>query len=72
MIPKPTELHPRISELENKRNTLNTEKTVKVAEAAAIRTRIQISPSSGNAADNRVRAILGEAPLPDAASWPGT
>ncbi|SDE12223.1 hypothetical protein SAMN05216337_102060 [Bradyrhizobium brasilense] len=65
-IPKPTELNPRIAELENKRNGLHAEKTAKVAEAAIIRARIQTAPSKGNAADNRVRAILGEAPLPDA------
>jgi hypothetical protein len=66
-IPTPAELHPRIGELEAKRNKLHTEKTAKVAEAAIIRARIQDSPSNGNAAENRVRAILGEAALPDAA-----
>ncbi|MGY3588518.1 FtsZ-binding cell division protein ZapB [Bradyrhizobium sp. USDA 4341] len=65
-IPKPTELNPRIAELENKRNSLQAEKTAKVAEAAIIRARIQTAPSNGNAADNRVRSILGQAPLPDA------
>jgi len=66
-IPKPAELHPRLTELEIKRNKLHTEKTAKVAEAAIIRARIQDSPSNGNAAENRVRAILGEALLPDTA-----
>jgi hypothetical protein len=66
-IPTPAELHPRLTELEAKRTTLHAEKTGKVAEAAIIRARIQESPSNGNAADNRVRAILGEAPLPESA-----
>jgi hypothetical protein len=66
-IPTPTELHPRIAELESKRNKLQTEKTAKVAEAATVRARIQESPSTGNGAENRVRAILGESPLPDSA-----
>jgi hypothetical protein len=66
-IPTPTELHPRLSELEGKRNALHAEKTAKVAEAATIRARIQESPSNGNVADNRVRIILGQAPLPDTA-----
>jgi hypothetical protein len=66
-IPTPTELHPRIAELEGKRNKLQTEKTAKVAEAAIVRARIQESPSTGNAADNRVRAILGEPLIPDTA-----
>ena len=66
-IPNPTVLNPRIGELEAKRTPLHAEKSAKVAEAAIIRARIQQSPSSGNAAENRVRAILGEAPLPDAA-----
>jgi len=66
-IPTLTELHPRIGELESKRNALQIEKNAKVAEAAIVRARIQNAPSPGNAAENRVRAILGEAPLPDAA-----
>jgi len=66
-IPTPTELHPRIVELENKRNALHAEKAGKVAEAAIIRARIQESPSNGNVAENRIRIILGEAALPDAA-----
>ncbi|QIG92445.1 hypothetical protein [Bradyrhizobium sp. 6(2017)] len=65
-IPKPADLNPRLAELESKRTSLHAEKTAKVAEAAIIRARIQDSPSNGNAADNRVREILGEAPLPDA------
>ncbi|WP_256807797.1 hypothetical protein [Bradyrhizobium sp. Bra64] len=66
-IPKPTELHPLIAELETKRNALHAKKTAKVAEAAAIRSRVQESPSNGNAAENKVRAILGEPLLPDSA-----
>lgn len=66
-IPKPTELHPLIAELVTKRNTLQAQKTAKVAEAALVRARIQESPSNGNAAENRVRAILGEPLLPDSA-----
>jgi hypothetical protein len=66
-IPTPTELHPRLTELESKRNALHAEKTAKVAEAAIIRARIQQSPSNGNGAENRVRAILGEPILPDSA-----
>jgi hypothetical protein len=66
-IPKPTELNPRLSELQNKQRALHAEKTAKVAEAAIIRARIQDSPSNGNSAENRVRAILGEALLPDTA-----
>jgi hypothetical protein len=66
-IPTPTELHPRLSELESKRNALHAEKTAKVAEAAVIRARIQESPSTGNVAENRVRQILGEPSLPDSA-----
>jgi hypothetical protein len=64
-IPTLTELHPRISELEGKRYALQIEKNAKVAEAAIIRARIQESPSAGNAAENRVRAILGEPVSPD-------
>jgi hypothetical protein len=67
MIPKPAELNPRLSELEGKSNTLHAEKAAMVAEAAIIRTRIQQSPSNGNVAENRVRKILGEPSLPDAA-----
>jgi hypothetical protein len=63
----PAELNPRITELENKRNILHAEKAAKVAEAAAIRVRLQNAPSNGNAAENRVRVILGESPLPDSA-----
>jgi hypothetical protein len=66
-IPTPIELHPRLTELESKRNTLHIERTAKVAEAAIIRARIQKSPSNGNVAENRVRVILGESPLPDSA-----
>jgi hypothetical protein len=66
-IPTPAELHPRLSELETKRNALHVERTGKVAEAATIRARIQTTPSNGNVAENRVRVILGETPLPDAA-----
>jgi hypothetical protein len=66
-IPKLTEVNPLLAELETKRNTLHTQKTAKVAEAAVIRARIQDSPSQGNTAENRVREILGETLLPDAA-----
>lgn len=66
-IPSLVDMNPRLAELQAKRNMLHTEKTAKVAEAAAIRARIQESPSSGNAAENKVRAILGEPLLPDAA-----
>jgi hypothetical protein len=66
-FPKPAELHPRIVEIETKRNKLQTEKAVKVAECATIRARIQIAPSSGNATDNRVRALLQEPLLADTA-----
>jgi len=66
-IPTPTELHPRLAVLEAKRTTLLGEKSTKVAEATALRIRIQQSPSNGNAAENRVRTILGEAPLPNTA-----
>jgi hypothetical protein len=64
-IPTPSELHPRIAELESKRNALHAEKITMVAEAAMLRARIQESPSNGSAAENRVRAILGEPTIPD-------
>ncbi|MGY4364069.1 hypothetical protein ACVW1A_000134 [Bradyrhizobium sp. LB1.3] len=59
-IPKPTELHPLIAELENKRNSLSAEKATKVAEAAVVRARLQNSPSTGSASENKLRAILGQ------------
>ncbi|UGX97104.1 hypothetical protein G6321_00019005 [Bradyrhizobium barranii subsp. barranii] len=66
-IPQQVEVNPRFGELNAKRSSLHAEKTAKVAEAAVIRARIQDSPSAGNAAENRVRAILGESLLPDSA-----
>jgi hypothetical protein len=66
-LPTPAQLHPRIRELEIKRNKLQAERTAKLAECAIIRARLQNAPSAGNAADNRVRAILGEAPVPETA-----
>jgi hypothetical protein len=66
-IPKPDEVSPRLSQLRTKQSTLQVEATAKRAEAAIIRARIQNAPSNGNAAENRVRAILGEAPIPDSA-----
>jgi hypothetical protein len=64
-IPTPAELDPHLAELESKRTTLHAEKTVKVAEATALRARIAESPSVGNVAENRVRAILDQPLLPD-------
>ncbi|MGY4411979.1 hypothetical protein ACVWW4_003715 [Bradyrhizobium sp. LB7.1] len=58
--PKPTEVHPILNELETKRNHLNAERTAKVAEAAVVRARLQNSPSTGSAAENKLRAILGQ------------
>jgi plasmid stability protein len=66
-IPTPNELNPHLAELKAKRNSLHTQKTAKVAETAIIRARIQDSPRQGNAAENRVRAILGEPLLPESA-----
>lgn len=66
-IPKLTERNPRLGELESKRNGLHAEKASKVAEAAVVRVRLQQAPNNGNAAENRVRHLLGEAPLPSAA-----
>jgi hypothetical protein len=66
-IPTPAELHPRIVELVSKRNILQAQKAAKVSEAAIIRARIQNAPSNGNEDENRVRAILGEAPVPTTA-----
>lgn len=62
-IPTHEQLHPRYAELEAKRNALHIEKAAKIAEAAIIRARIQVAPSDGNAAAQRVAAILGEAPI---------
>ena len=57
---------PRLTELASKRNAEYAKKTTLIAEIASIRARMaKESPSDGNAADNRVRAILGEAILPD-------
>lgn len=64
-------LTPRLTELLNKRNALCLEKTNMVAEIAAVRARMaKESPSDGNAADNRVRAILGETILPESVAFP--
>ena len=60
---------PRLTELVSKRNAEYAKKTTLIAEIASIRARMaKESPSDGNAADNRVRAILGEAILPDTAA----
>ncbi|MGY4502383.1 hypothetical protein ACVWYH_006340 [Bradyrhizobium sp. GM24.11] len=64
-IPKPTEVHPIIVELETKRNNLNAEKASKVAGAAVVRARLQTSPSTGSAAENKLRATLGQPLVPD-------
>lgn len=66
-ISTPAEVNPRLAELEAKRNSLQAQRTAKVAEAALMRARIQESPNAGNAAENKVRAILGEPLLPAAA-----
>lgn len=66
-IPTPTELNPQIATLQNKLNVLQIEKKAKVAEASIVRARIQDSPSNGNAAENRVRVILGQTPIPETA-----
>ena len=66
-IPKSEALHPVIIEKESKRNKLQTTKVAMVAECTMLRARIQDAPSQGNASDNRVRAILGEAPVPTTA-----
>ncbi|MEH2485769.1 hypothetical protein [Bradyrhizobium sp. AZCC 2230] len=66
-IPLLNEVNPHRAELEAKRISLHAQKTAKVAEAAAVRVRLQEAPSAGNAAENKVRAILGETLLPDTA-----
>lgn len=66
-IPTPFQLHPRLNELQAKRNDLFLEKSCKVAEAATVRARLQHAPSLGNVAENRVKAILGE-PIIDVAA----
>jgi hypothetical protein len=67
MIPKPADLHPVITEKVNKRNIIQAKATAMKAECAMLRARLQNAPSNGNASDNRVREILGEAPLADTA-----
>jgi hypothetical protein len=66
-IPTPAQLHPRIRELETKLSILQAKQIAMKAEAAIIRARMQDAPSNGNAYDNRVRLILGEAPIPTTA-----
>lgn len=66
MIPKLSDLNPRVSELEGKMVALNAARAVRVSETATIRERLQNSPSVGNKADNRVRRILGETVEPEA------
>lgn len=57
---------PRLSDLQSKRNAELTKKTALAAEIANLRAKLaRESPSDGNAADNRVRAIMGEPVLPD-------
>ncbi|MDH2341543.1 hypothetical protein [Bradyrhizobium sp. SSUT77] len=57
---------PRLSELQSKRSDEFTKKTVLATNIANMRAKMaRESPSDGNAADNRVRAIMGEAVLPD-------
>lgn len=64
-LPTPKEVHPILIELETKRNSLNAEKAYKVTEAAMVRARLQTSPSTGSAAENKLRAILGQPLVPD-------
>jgi hypothetical protein len=57
---------PRLIELVSKRNAEQVEKTTMIAEIANMRARMATESSgAGNAAENRVRAILGEAVQPD-------
>jgi hypothetical protein len=57
---------PRLTELVSKRNAELVEKTTMIAEIASIRARMaKESLGDGNAADNRVRAILGEPLQPE-------
>jgi HK97 family phage prohead protease len=56
---------PRLTELQDKRSVLLTERTSDVADLAALRAKE--TPNAGNASENRVRAILGEPLLLDVA-----
>lgn len=59
---------PRLTELVSKRNAEQAEKTTMIAEIANMRARMAVESSgAGNAAENRVRAILGESVQPDTA-----
>lgn len=56
----------RLTELQSNRNAELVKKTALAAEIASLRAKLaRQSPSDGNAADNRVRAIMGEPVLPD-------
>jgi hypothetical protein len=66
-FPKPADLHPVIIEKEFRRNKLHTTQIAMKADCAMLRARLQTAPSTGNANDNRVRQILGEAPLAETA-----
>lgn len=63
-IPTPETLYPVITEKLKKLNIIQAKATAMKAECAIIRARLTHAPSQGNAADNRVREILGEAPVP--------
>lgn len=57
---------PRLSELKSNRNSELVKKTTLAADIASLRAKLaRESPGDGNAADNRVRAIMGESVLPD-------
>jgi hypothetical protein len=66
-IPKPEDLHPVITEKLKKLNAIQAKAAAMKADCAIIRARMQHAPSQGNAADNRVRAALGEPLLADTA-----
>ncbi|MDH2357693.1 hypothetical protein QCM80_45335 [Bradyrhizobium sp. SSUT112] len=57
---------PRLSELQSNRNAELVKKTTLAAEIAILRAQMtRETPRDGNAADNRVRAIMGETIVPD-------
>jgi hypothetical protein len=66
-FPKPSDRNPVIIEKESRRNKLHTTQIAMKSECTMLRARLQTAPSAGNAADNRIRQILGEAPLAETA-----
>lgn len=62
-IPTPAEVDSEIQRIESLKNNLSAEIAKDTAEARSIRSKPSLSP--GTAAENRVRAILGEPQVPD-------